>query len=263
MRVVVCVKHVPDTNEPKRFEADLTLLRAGVQSVINPMDEYALEVALKWKDADPTLELVVLTMGPEDAKGTIKKCLAKGADRAVLVSDAALEGSDTLGTAKALAAAIKKIGDVDAVLCGTRSSDGDCTLVGPAVAELLDLPQISFCKDGQLNQAERFVQMQREADGAIEVVRAKLPVLLTVAKALYEPRLASFKGITAAAKKELLVWTLADLGVAASEVGLGGTTVKLQSYKEPPARPQSQVVTGSAADLARKMVSYLHEMKLI
>lgn len=263
MRVVVCVKHVPDTNEPKRFEADLTLQRAGVQSVINPMDEYALEVALKWKDADPSLELVVLTMGPEDAKGTIKKCLAKGADRAVLVCDAAVEGSDALATAKVLAAAIKKIGDVDAVLCGIRSSDGDCSLVGSAVAELLDLPQITSCKDGQLNSGERFVQMQREADGAIEVVRAKLPVLAAVTKALYEPRLASFKGITAAAKKEMLTWSLADVGVAAAEVGLGGTTVKLQAYKEPPARPQSQVVTGSAADLAKKMATYLHEMKLV
>ena len=227
------------------------------------MDEYALEVALKLKDADPGLELVLLTMGPEDARGTIKKCLAKGADRAVLVSDTAVGGSDTLGTAKVLAAAIKKIGDVDVVLCGIRSSDGDCTLVGPAVAELLDLPQITFCKDGQLNQTDRFVQMQREGDGAIEVVRAKLPVLVAVAKALYEPRLASFKGITAAAKKEVLTWNLADLGVEGSEVGLGGTTVKLQAYNEPPARPQSQVVTGSAADLARKLVSYLHEMKLV
>lgn len=263
MRVVVCVKHVPDTNEPKRFEPDLTLQRSGVQSVINPMDEYALEVALKWKDADPTLEVVILTMGPEDAKGTIKKCLAKGADRAVLVSDGALEGSDALATAKVLASAIRKIGDVDVVLCGIRSSDGDCNLVGPAIAELLDWPQITYCKDGKLDAAQRSVQMQREADGAIEVVRAGLPMLLTVTKALYEPRLASFKGITAAAKKELLTWSLADVGIAAGEVGFAGATVKLQSYKEPPARPQSQVITGSAAELARKMASYLHELKLV
>jgi electron transfer flavoprotein beta subunit len=263
LRVVVCVKHVPDTNEPKRLEGDLTLQRAGVQSVINPMDEYALEVALKWKDADPGLEIVVLTMGPEEAKGTIKKCLAKGADRAVLVSDAALEGSDALGTARVLAGAVRKIGDVDVLLCGIRSSDGDCYLVAPAMAELLDLPQVTFCKDGQLDSGARTVQMQREGEGAIEVVRAKLPALVGVTKAAYEPRLASFKGITAAAKKELLTWSLADLGLAAGDVGWAGATIKVQALKEPPARPQSQVATGAPADLARKMVSYLHDMKLV
>ena len=263
MRIVICVKHVPDTNEPKRLESDLTLLRTGVQSVINPMDEYALEVALKWKDADPSLELVILTMGPEDARGIIKKCLAKGADRAVLVSDAALAGSDALATARVLAAAIRKIGDVDAVLCGIRSSDGDCYLVGPALAELLELPQITFCKDGSLDQAARTVQMQREAEGAIEVVRATLPALITVTKALYEPRLASFKGITAANKKELLTWTLADVGVPGEQVGQANASVKVQAFKEPPARPQSQVVTGAPAELARKMVTYLQEQKLV
>ncbi|MBM3270530.1 MAG: electron transfer flavoprotein subunit beta/FixA family protein [Candidatus Sericytochromatia bacterium] len=263
MRVVVCVKHVPDTNEPKRLEADLTLARTGIQSVINPMDEYALEVALKWKDADPSLEIVILTMGPDDARGTIKKCLAKGADRAVLVTDPALEGSDALGTARVLAAAIRKIGDADVVMAGIRSSDGECYLVAPMVAELLDLPQITFCKDGQLDQAARTVQMQREAEGAIEVMRAQLPALVAVTKALYEPRLASFKGITAAAKKELLAWSLADLGVPADQVGLAGATVRVQAFKEPPARPQSQVLTGPAPELASKLVSFLHEAKLV
>jgi electron transfer flavoprotein beta subunit len=261
--VTVCVLDNPDTNEPKRLEPDLTLVRAGVQSVISPMDEYALEVALKWKDADPALELVIVTMGPEDARGTIKKCLAKGADRAVLVADAALEGSDALATARTLAAAIRKVGDVDIVLCGIRSSDGESFLVAPAIAELLDLPQITFCKDGQLDATARTVRMQREAEGAIEIVRAKLPCLLAVTKAYYEPRLASFKGITAAAKKEILIWTLSDLGLAADQVGLAGATVKVQAVKEPPPRPQSQVVTGQAPELARRLVAFLHESKLV
>ncbi len=263
MRIVVCVKHVPDTNEPKRLEADLTLARAGVQSVISPMDEYALEIALRWKDADPGLEIVILTMGPEDAKGTIKKCLAKGADRAVLVSDPGLEGSDVLGTARTLGAAIRKIGDTDVVMCGIRSSDGECYLVGPALAELLDLPQVTFCKDGQLDAGAGTVSMQRESEGAFEVVRAKLPALLAITKASFEPRLASFKGITAAAKKELLTWSLADLGLGADQVGRAGATVKVQALKEPPARPQSQVVTGTAPELARKLVSFLRESKLV
>lgn len=259
MRVVVCVKHVPDTNEPRRLEADLTLARAGVQSAINPMDEYALEIALKWKDADPAIEIVVLTMGPEDAKGTIKKCLAKGADRAVLVSDAGLEGSDALATARVLAAAIGKIGGADAVLCGIRSSDGDCYLVGPALAELLDLPQITSAKDAQLVDGR--ISVQREAEGAIEVVRASLPALVSVTKASFEPRLASFKGITAANKKEILVWSVSDLGV--DKVGFASATVKVTSVKEPPARPQSQVFSGPPQEVARKLVDYLQTQKLI
>ncbi len=259
MRVVVCVKHVPDTNEPRRLESDLTLQRAGTQSTVNPMDEYALEVALKWKDADPSIETVVLTMGPEDAKGSIKKCLAKGADRAVLVSDPALEGSDALATARVLAAAITKIGGVDAVLCGIRSTDGDCNIVGPALAELLDLPQITFAKDAQLSGNQ--VQAQREAEGAIEVVRANLPALVAMTKAPFEPRLASFKGITAANKKEILIWSAAD--VPGGEVGLEHATVKVAAIQEPPARPQSQVLSGPATEIARQLVDYLHAQKLI
>lgn len=263
MRVVVCVKHVPDTNEPKRLESDLTLQRSGVQSVINPMDEYALEIALKWKDADPSLEIVVLTMGPEDARGIIKKCLAKGADRAVLVSDEALSASDSLGTARVLAAAIRKVGDVDLVLCGLRSSDGDCYLVGPAVAELLDMPQITAVKDAELDQAGRKAIANREVDGAIEVVRVGFPALLSATKASYEPRLASFKGITAANKKEILAWSIGDVGVPGDQVGAAGTTIKVLAYIEPPPRPKSEVLSGAPADLARRMVEFLHAQKLI
>ncbi|MBI6546864.1 MAG: electron transfer flavoprotein subunit beta/FixA family protein [Cyanobacteria bacterium NC_groundwater_1444_Ag_S-0.65um_54_12] len=263
MKIVVCVKYVPDTNEPKRLKSDLALQRNGVQSVINPMDEYALEIALKWKDADPALEVVTLTMGPEEAKGVIKKCLAKGADRAVLLQDPALGGSDALSTSRTLAAAIAKIGKVDAVLCGIRSSDGDCNVVGPAIAELLDWPQLTYCKEAQLDQAARYVQVQREADGALEIVRAALPVLLTVTKCAFEPRLATFKGITAANKKELLVWSLADLNLSANQVGWEGATVKVMSFSEPPPRPAGQVLSGSPAEVARKMVEYLHTLKLV
>ena len=259
MRVVVCVKHVPDTNEARRLETDLTLQRTGTQSAVNPMDEYALEVALKWKDADPSIETVVLTMGPEDARGSIKKCLAKGADRAVLVNDPALEGSDALATARVLAAAITKVGSVDAVLCGIRSTDGDCNLVGPALAELLDLPQITFAKDAQVSGNQ--VQAQREAEGAIEVVRATLPALVAMTKAAFEPRLASFKGITAANKKEILLWSAADIGIR--EAGWAHATVKVTAVQEPPARPQSQVLSGPATEVARQLVDYLHAQKLI
>ncbi|MBU6428152.1 MAG: electron transfer flavoprotein subunit beta, partial [Cyanobacteria bacterium REEB65] len=147
----------------------------------------------------------------------------------------------------------------DVVLCGIRSSDGDCYLVGPAVAELLDLPQLTSAKDAQLQEGT--VTIQREADGALEVVRAKIPVLLTVTKAAFEPRLATFKGITAANKKEILGWSASDLGVA--NVGMATATVRVTAVTEPPARPQSQVLTGSAGEVARQLAHYLHEHKLV
>ncbi|MBM3258356.1 MAG: electron transfer flavoprotein subunit beta/FixA family protein [Candidatus Sericytochromatia bacterium] len=258
MRVVVCVKVVPDTTEPKRLGDQHALVRSGVQGAVNPMDDYALEVALKWKDAQPDLDVVVLTMGPDDARAIIKKCLAKGADRAVLVSDAALAGTDAIGTARVLAAAIRKIGDVDAVLCGVRSSDGESAVVGPAVAELLDLPQLTTCKEADLDASARTVTANREVDGALEVARAGLPALLTVTKASFEPRLANFKGIQAANKKEILGWTTADLGIAPP-----ARQVLVTAAGEPPQRPASQVLTGTAAEVAQKLAQYLTEQKLV
>ncbi|MEB3236196.1 MAG: electron transfer flavoprotein subunit beta/FixA family protein [Candidatus Sericytochromatia bacterium] len=258
MRVVVCVKVVPDTTEPKRLGDQNLLVRTGVQGAINPMDDYALEVALKWKDAQPELEVVVLTMGPEDTRAIIKKSLAKGADRAVLVSDAALAGTDAIGTAQVLAAAIRKIGEVDAVLCGVRSSDGESAVVGPAIAELLDMPQLTTCKEAELDGTARHVTATREADGALEVARASLPALLTVTKASFEPRLANFKGIQAANKKEIVGWTAGDLGIAPPT-----RKILVTAAGEPPQRPASQVLTGSASEVAQKLAQYLTEQKLV
>ncbi|MEB3297977.1 MAG: electron transfer flavoprotein subunit beta/FixA family protein [Candidatus Sericytochromatia bacterium] len=258
MRVVVCVKIVPDTTEPKRLGDQHALVRTGVQGAVNPMDDYALEMALKWKDAQPDLEVVVLTMGPDDTRNNIKKCLAKGADRAVLVTDPALAGTDAIGTARILAAAIQKIGDVDAVLCGLRSSDGESALVGPALAEVLDLPQLTVCKEASLDVAGRSITATRDIEGSLEIARAGLPVLLTVTKATFEPRLANFKGIQAANKKEILGWSTADLGVAIPE-----KAVKVTAAGEPPQRPASVVLTGSAGEVARKLAQYLTEQKLV
>lgn len=263
MRVVVCLKHVPDTSEPKKFNpATSTLVREGVQSAINPMDEYALEIALLAKD-EADLEVVLLCLGPESARDTIKKGLAKGADRAVLVTDPACAGSDVLGTSRALAAAIKKIGDVDLVLCGIRSSDGDTYQVGPALAERLGLPQLTFGRAAKINQGEKWIQVEREVEGGIEVTRAQLPALATIGKCSFEPRLPSFKGIMAANKKELLVWSAADLALSADQVGAPGSSTTVVKVAEPEARPASKMLTGSPAEVARQLVSDLKAHKFI
>jgi electron transfer flavoprotein beta subunit len=264
VRVVVCVKHVPDTNEPKRYHPETkTLIRDGVQSIINPMDDYALEQVLQWKDAQPDLEVVVLTMGPEAAKDTIKKALAKGADRAVLVTDPALAGSDFQVVARVLAAAIQKIGDVDLVVAGVRSSDSDTYQTGPAIAEYLGWPQLTQGKSAQLNVGERYVQVEREVEGAVEIVRGTLPVLVTIGKIGTEPRLPSFKGIMAANKKEIQTLSVADLGLSPSEVGAAGSKTRLVRVFDPEARPASVTFTGAAGEVTNKLVGYLQSEKLI
>lgn len=264
MRVVVCVKHVPDTNEPKRYAPETkTLVREGVQSIINPMDDYALEQVLQWKDAQSDLEVVVLTMGPESAKDTIKKALAKGADRAVLVSDPALAGSDYAVTARVLAAAIAKIGEVDLVMAGVRSSDSDTWMTGPAIAEHLGWPQLTYGKSGQLNALERWVQIDREIEGGLEIVRASLPALVTIGKIGTEPRLPSFKGIMAANKKEITTWSIAELGLTSDQVGHAGSKTRVVAILDPEPRPASQTLTGGAADVSQQLVRFLQSEKLI
>ena len=264
MRVVVCLKHVPDTNEPKRFDPTTrTLVREGLQSIINPMDDYALEQVLQWKDSQPDLEVVTVTVGPEAARDTIKKALAKGADRAVLVTDPRLAGSDYLGVARALAAAIQQIGEVDLLVAGVRSSDSDTYQTAPSTAELLGWPQVTLGKQATLQAEERTVVVERDVEGAVEVVSSSLPALVTIGKISTEPRLPSFKGILAANKKELKALTLDDLGLTEDQVGLVGAKTRVVAILDPEPRPASVTLTGAAGEVSRKLVDYLHGEKLV
>ncbi|MEB3186027.1 MAG: electron transfer flavoprotein subunit beta/FixA family protein [bacterium] len=264
MRVVVCLKHVPDTNEPKRYDPETrTLVREGLQSIINPMDDYALEQVLQWKDSNPDLEIVTVTVGPEAARDTIKKALAKGADRAVLVTDSRLAGSDYLGVARALAAAIQQIGEVDVLVAGVRSSDSDTYQTAPATAELLGWPQVTLGKQASLQTEDRTVVVERDVEGAVEVLTVGMPALVTIGKIATEPRLPSFKGIMAANKKELKALSLDDLGLAADQVGAAGACTRVVSILDPEPRPAAMTLTGAAGEVSRKLVEYLHGEKLV
>ncbi len=218
MRIAVCVKQVPDTNEIRINPETGTLIRDGVPSILNNDDANALEQALQIKDARPDTEVVAITMGPPQAKEMLQECLAMGADEAILLSDRALGGSDTWATSNALAAGLRKAGPFDLIFAGRQAIDGDTAQVGPQIAEKMGLPQVTYVKEFKLEGEA--VTVKRALEDGYEKLRVKLPCVLTAIKELNTPRYMSVAGILRAAKAEIQVWSADDIGVDKTTVGL-------------------------------------------
>lgn len=218
MRIAVCVKQVPDTNEIRINPETGTLIRDGVPSILNNDDANALEQALQIKDANPDTTVTVLTMGPPQAREMLQECLAMGADEAILLSDRALGGSDTWATSNALAAGLRKAGPFDLILAGRQAIDGDTAQVGPQIAEKMGLPQVTYVKEFELEGD--MVTVKRALEDGYEKLRVKLPCVLTAIKELNTPRYMSVPGILRAAKAEIQVWSADDIGVDKTTVGL-------------------------------------------
>lgn len=218
MRIAVCVKQVPDTNEIRINPETGTLIRDGVPSILNNDDANALEQALQIKDANPDTTVTVLTMGPPQAREMLQECLAMGADEAILLSDRALGGSDTWATSNALAAGLRKAGPFDLIFAGRQAIDGDTAQVGPQIAEKMGLPQVTYVKEFELEGDT--VTVKRALEDGYEKLRVKLPCVLTAIKELNTPRYMSVAGILRAAKAEIQVWSADDIGVDKTTVGL-------------------------------------------
>ncbi|GMA40462.1 electron transfer flavoprotein subunit beta/FixA family protein [Mobilicoccus caccae] len=241
MNIVVCVKHVPDAQGDRTFEeSDHTVDRDGVDGLLSELDEYAVEEALKIKEAGEG-EVTVLTMGPAGAADAVKKALQMGADKGVHVSDEGIAGSDSAATSLVLAEAIKKCGEVDLVLTGMASTDGTMSVVPAMLAERLGLPQVTFASEVTLEDGS--VTIRRDGDVATEIVQSQLPAVVSVTDQINEPRYPSFKGIMAAKKKPVETWSLADLGVDAGQVGLEAAWTKVLSTTKRPPRQQGLIVT--------------------
>lgn len=219
MRIIVCVKQVPDTNEIRINPETGTLIRDGVPSILNHDDANALEQALQIKDAKPDTEIVVVTMGPPQAKEMLQECIAMGADDAVLLSDRALGGSDTWATSNAVAAGIRKVGDFDLILAGRQAIDGDTAQVGPQIAEKLGIPQVTYVKEFTL-QEDGTIVVKRALEDGYEQIRLKMPCVLTAIKELNTPRYMSIPGILKGAKADIKVWNAEDIDVDKTIVGL-------------------------------------------
>ena len=258
MNVVVLLKQVPDTETKIKVDSNGNSLdTTDVKWIINPYDEYAVEAALRLKD-NAGVTVTILGIGPERAVESIRTALAMGADEGVLVNDPGTEGSDALGKAKVLAAALRNM-DFDLVFCGHRAVDDDENQVGIMVAELIGVPHLGLAISSEV--ADGKVRIERPIEGAKVTLEATLPALVTIggAHAVWNPRYASLPGIMKAKKKPLEIKTLADLGMSGDEVGTQGAKVKVTALELPPERQAGRVLEGDTAEKAKELVRLLHE----
>lgn len=262
MKIIVCVKQVPDTNEIRINPETGTLIREGVPSIINHDDANALEQALQLKDAYPDSTVTVMTMGPPQAKEMLQECIAMGADDAILLSDRALGGSDTWATSNALAAGINKIGDYDIIFAGRQAIDGDTAQVGPQMAEKLDLPQVTYVKEFSMDGDT--ITVHRALEDGYEVLKLKKPCVLTAIKELNTPRYMSIKGIIKAGKADIKVWNAADIGVELTKVGLKASPTNVFKSFTPKPKGKGVMIDGDTAkEIAGNLLTGLKEKHII
>ena len=259
MNIIVCLKQVPDTESQIKIAPDAkSIIEDDIKWIMNPYDEFGVEEALLLKEKFGG-EVTVVGMGPQRVTESIRTALAMGADKGVLINDPALEGSDTLATAKALAAAIKEI-PCDLVFAGQRGVDSDNGLVGAALAEFLGVPQICLAVKVEVAEDGQSLKANRPIEGQTLVIETSLPALITTQKGLNEPRYASLPGIMKAKKKPLEEKTLADLGLDASEFGEGAQNLKIQELIPPPQREAGKMVEGETPEAkAAELARLLHE----
>ena len=267
MNILVCVKQVPDTTEIKIDPVKNTLIREGVPSIVNPFDGYALEAAARVKDKNPDTKIVVLSMGPEQAKAALKECLAIAADKAYLVSDRAFGGSDTLATSYIISESIKKVeeleGKFDAIFCCKQAIDGDTAQVGPEVAEHLGYPQVTYGLEAELDG--EMLKIKKEVEDGLEIVGVSLPCVVTFTKPAWDPRYPNIKRKLAANRAEIPTLTAADLPTINLEhAGLKGSPTKVKKTFVPQKKSGGvKIQEETNEDSARKLFAVLGEAGII
>jgi len=259
MNIIVCIKQVPDTTDVKINPEDNTLIREGVESIINPFDMYALEEALRIKEAHGGT-VTVISMGPPQVENALREALAIGVDNAILISDKKFAGSDTLATSYTLSAAIRKLGDYDIILFGKQAIDGDTAQVGPGVARHLDIPQIAFVKEIDAIENGKIVAHRMMEDG-FDVIESQLPIVLTVVKDINEPRLPSLRTKMKSKKAEIPVWTFEDLDLDEERVGLNGSPTWVEKIYTPTMEKKTMMLEGEPEEVAKKLADYLRELR--
>ncbi len=257
MNSIVCLKEVPDTETRIQVQGG-RVVEEGIQYVVNPYDEFALEEALKWQEAHGG-KVTLVSLGPERARESILKGLAMGADEVYQLADEAFQGGDAYATAKALAAAIQKVGEYDAIFCGKQAVDEDNAAVGVMLAELLDLPHVAVVSRLGIDPQAKTAKAERDIEGGREVVETPLPAVFTAQKGLNEPRYPSFRGIRQARQKPFTLWTVTDVSLEAGDVGAAGAKVEVIEVLPPPERPPGRIVEGEPADAAKEVVRLLRD----
>jgi electron transfer flavoprotein beta subunit len=260
VKIAVCVKEVPDTTAEKRIDpSTFRLVRTEGDRMLNEFDKYAVEEAIRLKEAGTADEVILISLGPEKAVESLRQALAMGADRLVLVSDPAAAGSDYLGTARALAKAIDETG-AELVLLGAEATDARSGVLTATLGEVSGRTWVTSANSIAVNGSS--ITIERQSDDGVDTVEAPLPAVVSVTKAINEPRYPSLKGIMGAKKKPQDVKSLGDIGVAASDVGEAGAKTKVVGVETPPARTAGVVVTDEG-DGAQQILDFLIDKKLI
>lgn len=262
MKIVVCAKQVPDTNEVRIDPVKGTLIREGVPSILNPDDANALEAALTVRNKNPGTTVTVVSMGPPQAKEMLRECLAMGADDVCLLSSRAFGGADTCATSTTIAAGIKKIGDADIIFAGRQAIDGDTAQVGPQIAQRLGLPVVTYVQAIR-EIKEKSIVVERQLENGFEVIEVTKPCVLTAVKELNTPRYMTVKGIIDAYNTEITVWNEADLAIAPEDCGLKASPTQVFRSFTPEPKGKGVMLEGSVKEMAGKLVSVFKEKHLL
>ena len=240
MRIIVCVKQVPDPEQAKMDKEKGTVVREGVPLIVNPFDLYAVEEALRIKERVGDVEVVAISMGPPQAEEALREVIAMGVDTAYLISDRAFAGADTLATSYTLSRAIEWIGDYDLIICGKQAIDGDTAQVGPGIAAHLDLPQITYVRKIE-EIKEGYIRAERMVEDGYYVVEAPLPCVITVVKEINEPRLPTLKGKLRAKKAEIPVLTPDRINADPDKIGVSGSPTEVIEIYSPEIKKEGRI----------------------
>jgi len=261
LNIIVCIKQVPATTEVMIDPKTGTLIREGVESTVNPFDMYAIEEGIRLKERYGGT-VTAISMGPPQAETSLREALAMGCDRAILLTDRAFAGADTLATAYTLACGIRKIAKYDLIICGLKTTDGDTGQVGPGLAEELGIPHISYVRK-IIDVKESSISLERSLDDIYEDIEAPLPCLITVTKEINEPRLPSFRLKLKARKAPITVWDAEQLAGDPKRFGLEGSPTRVIKVFHPPPRAGGEIITGDPQTQVDRLIQRLKEWNIL
>lgn len=261
MNIVVCIKQVPGTTKVKINPETGTLIREGVEAVVNPFDEYAIEEALRIKERVGG-NVKIISMGPPQADEALKAAIALGADESYLITDRAFAGSDTWATSYTIAKGIQTLGHVDLIICGKQAIDGDTAQVGPGVAEMLGIPFVAWVRKVE-EITDRFIRVERMMEDGYEVLEMPLPGLITVVKEINVPRLASLKGKMRAKKTSATIINAAALKADPQRIGLPGSPTQVLRSFVPQRKSSGEKLSGDTASLVHKLKTTILDLSVI
>ena len=265
MKIVVLIKQVPETENLTIDEETGTVIRSGVESIVNPMDLYALEAAFQLKSNNLNTTITVITMGPESAEKSLREALSMGADKAILLSDKQFAGSDTHATSIILSKAVKNLDHFDLILCGEKATDGDTGQVGPELAVQLGLPIVSFVSHIETNNSSLIIE--RITESCFETIKAEFPITATITKAVGEPRLPTLSGKKTAKSAIIQKLGFNDLNPDPDSIGIKGSPTRVVTITKPSIQRKSQIYTPKTEEeieeAADKLINFLVEKELL